>query len=77
MFEFLKHLVTGKDNSTHDLGRYSWIVSMLTVVGHSVWSLVSHTAVDLMNLAQALAVVVAAHGAAIWAKKDTEPDNKQ
>ena len=73
MFEWFKQLVTGKDNSTHDLGRWSWIISMFTVVGHSLWFVISHVAVDLMQLAQALAVVVAAHGAALWAKKDTEP----
>lgn len=71
--EFLKQLVTGKDNATHDMGRWSWLVSMATVIGHSIWAAVQHTTVDVMQLAQALGVVVAAHGAALWAKKDTEP----
>ena len=72
--EWFKQLVTGRDNSTHDMGRWSWLLSMATVIGHSIYAAVSHTAIDLMQLAQALGVVVAAHGAALWAKKDTEPN---
>lgn len=71
--EWLKHLFTGKDNCTQDMGRWSWAISMAAVIGHSIYAAVTHTAVDLMQLAQAIGVVVAAHGAALWAKKDTEP----
>ena len=30
-------------------------------------------AIDVMQLAQGLGIVAGAHGAALWAKKDTEP----
>jgi hypothetical protein len=70
---WFKQIVTGADNSTHDMGRWSWLISMFAIIGHSTWSAIQHVAVDLGSLAQALGVVVAAHGAAIWAKKDTEP----
>lgn len=71
--DWLKQLVTGKDNTTHDLGRWSWIVSMTTVIGHSVWTVAHGTQIDLIQLAAALSAVVAAHGAALFMKKGTEP----
>lgn len=74
--EFLKHLLTGKDNETHDLGRWSWVVSTVTVIGGGAWNAVHAGAIDLMQLAQAIGIVVAAHGGALWAKKDTEPGSK-
>lgn len=71
--DWLKQLLTGKDNSTHDLGRWSWVISMVTVIGHSVWSAGHSAPVDLLQLAGALSAVVAAHGAALFMKKGTEP----
>lgn len=69
----LQDLFTGKDNTTHDLGRWSWIGSFLSVVGSVAWNALHGTMIDIVSLAQALAAVTVAHGAALWAKKDTEP----
>jgi hypothetical protein len=77
MFEKIKaalmQMVTGRDNKTHDLGRWSWVVSTCSVIGGGVWNAVHAGAVDVMQLAQAIGVVVAAHGGALWAKQATEP----
>jgi len=73
--KFLNDLFTGKDNTTHDLGRWSWAASTVSVIGGGVWNAVHAGAIDLMAFAQAIGVVVAAHGGALWAKKDTEPKN--
>ena len=70
---WITQLLTGKDNETHDIGRWSWVVSTLTVVAASVANLVHQGAVDLMQLAGALSAVAGAHGVSIMAKKDTEP----
>lgn len=72
---WLQQLFTGKDNQTHDLGRWSWAASTISVIGGGVWNAVHAGAIDLMAFAQAIAVVVGAHGAALWAKKDTEPNH--
>jgi len=72
----IKDLLTGKDNQTFDLGRVSWITSMATLIGHSLWSAYNHTVVDLAQLAQAIGIVAASHGAALWAKANTEPEPK-
>ena len=73
----IRHLFTGKDNRTWDLGRISWGVSTLAVLAHDGWQ-VYHCAataiVDVKDLAYALAAVVAAHGFALGQKAKTEPD---
>jgi hypothetical protein len=68
--EILKQLFTGRDGKTQDIGRWSWVMCMFAILGHSVWS---GPPVDLVQLATALGMVVAAHGAALWAKSSTEP----
>lgn len=73
MMKVLKDLMTGKDGVTHDLGRWSWMVTTATIIGTAVWNAIHAGTVDLMQFAQALGVNVAAHGGVLWAKKDTEP----
>ena len=66
------HLFTGKDNETHDLGRWSWAISLFAVIAaglHTAW----HGVIDLVQFGTAISVVVGAHGAALALKKDTEP----
>lgn len=75
MKEWLRHLFTGADNKTHDLGRWSWAGSFLAVLGATIWNACHNASVDLMNLATALSSVAGAHGFSLWAKKDTEPKN--
>lgn len=72
----LTQLVTGKDNQTHDLGRWSWVVSMATVVAAAGWNASHGALIDLQNLATALGLVAGAHGGALWAKANTEPEAK-
>lgn len=69
----VKQLLTGVDNETHDLGRWSWAGSFLAVVAAALGNWWHNAILDLMALAQALGVVAAAHGAALWVKRDTEP----
>lgn len=66
-------LLTGADNTTHDLGRWSWVVSMGAVIGAAGANWWHNVAIDLQSFATALGTVAAAHGAALWAKKETEP----
>lgn len=73
--KIIRELVTGKDNQTQDLGRWSWVISMFAVIGAGVSNAIHTGVVDLVALAQALGTVVGAHGLALWAKKDTEPSD--
>jgi hypothetical protein len=66
-------ILTGKDGQTHDIGRWSWVGSMLAVIAAALHTAWTKGTVDLVAFGQAIATVVGAHGAALWAKKDTEP----
>lgn len=69
----IRHLFSGMDNATVDIGRVSWAVSFLAVVGAVGINAWHGVVIDVQALAMALSAVVAVHGAALWAKKDTEP----
>ena len=69
----LKHLMSGMDNATVDIGRVSWAASFLAVVAAAGANWWHGAVIDVQALAVALSAVAAAHGAALWAKKDTEP----
>ena len=68
-----RQMVTGKDNCTHDLARWSWLVTTLATIMGSVWNAVQTGAVDLLQFSQAIGILCSSHGAALLMKKDTEP----
>jgi cytosine/uracil/thiamine/allantoin permease len=72
-FEWLKNIVTGADNQTHDVARWSWVLSMVTTVVGAAWNAVHANILDLTQFAQAVGIISGAHGAAVMLKKDTEP----
>ena len=71
--EWLKHIVTGKDNETHDVARWSWIITTIATIIGAGWNAVHGGAMNLMDFAQAIGIISGAHGAAVMMKKDTEP----
>ena len=71
--KWLKDLMTGADGLTHDLGRWSWVGSFIAVVAAAVGNWWHSAIVDVQQLATALGIVAGAHGAALWAKRETEP----
>ena len=73
----LRELVTGRDNSTHDLGRWSWLVCTAAILAHDWWQLHAGVTVTVKDLSLALAAVVTAHGAALGFKSNTEPGGGQ
>lgn len=72
MKEFLNQLLTGKDNHTQDIARWSWMVSIFSLIILAGYE-VMHNTVNLRELAEAFGIVAGAHGAAVMMKKDTEP----
>jgi hypothetical protein len=72
MKQFFKQLLTGKDNETYDIGRVTWLLGILAVIGLAVYE-VMHTTISLRELAEALGIVSGASGASVMMKKDTEP----
>lgn len=76
MPEWVRQLLTGKDNQTHDLARWSWVSTTLAAIGGAIYNAIHAGVVNLTDFAQAIGIITGAHGAAIWAKKDTEPGEK-
>ena len=72
MKDILKQLLTGKDNATYDLGRVTWLLGFVAVIGLAGYE-VMHGSVNLKELAEALGIVSGASGASVMMKKDTEP----
>ena len=73
MRDMIKQLFTGMDGETHDMGRWSWALSIFSVIGLGAWHMLESRTLDLMQFAQAIGVVVGVHAGGLWAKKDTEP----
>jgi len=71
--EWLKHIVTGKDNETHDVARWSWITTTIATIIGAGWNAMHGGVMNLMDFAQAIGIISGAHGAAVMMKKDTEP----
>jgi hypothetical protein len=77
MPDWFKQLVTGKDNQTHDLARWSWLATTLTAIAGAIWNAAHTDVVNLMDFAQAIGIIAGAHGAAVMMKKDTEPSSEK
>lgn len=73
MTEILKQLLTGKDNQTHDIARWSWMLGFIAVICIAVYEVMQARQVSLLELAEALGVVSGASGASVMMKKDAEP----
>lgn len=69
----VKDLFTGRDGETQDIARWSWAFSLLGILAATTANFIHGHAIDLVALGTAIGAVVGAHGAALWAKKDTEP----
>jgi hypothetical protein len=75
MQKFFKQLLTGKDNETYDIGRVTWLLGILAVIGLAIYE-VMHTTISLRELAEALGIVTGASGASVMMKEKTEPQPK-
>lgn len=74
MKKILNDLLTGIDGQTHDVGRYLWILSVLAGLTYAGYDLVFlKTPFDIVKYGLGVGSLLAAGGAALWAKKDTEP----
>jgi len=71
---WLKQLLTGKDNQTHDISRHVGFWGALSGLGMQIYDVVSlGHAFHFQEFGIGLGALVAAVGASIGLKKDTEP----
>ena len=73
MNEILTHLLTGKDNKTHDIGRWTWLIGFVAIICIAIYEVMQVQHISLTELAEALGLVSGAGGAATMMKKDAEP----
>jgi hypothetical protein len=76
MTDFLRHLFTGRDGVTFDLGRVLWIKLATAFVALSAWHVLHGGAFDPMAWAGGAAAILAGGGAALGLKASTEPGDK-
>ena len=69
-----KEAMTGKDNHTHDMGKWSWLICTLSLLAHDAWQLSHGVQTNVKDFAFALSAIAAAHGAALKLKERTEPE---
>jgi hypothetical protein len=71
--KILNDLLTGADNKTHDIARWSWMLSLFAIIFGSGYELIHTGALSIREFAEAVGIISGAHGAAVMLKKDTEP----
>jgi hypothetical protein len=73
MNKILTHLLTGKDNQTHDIARWTWLVGFVAIICIAIYEVMQSHQVSLTELAEALGLVSGAGGASVMMKQNSEP----
>jgi len=68
MNQIFNQLLTGRDNNTHDIARWAWMLGFFVVAGAAIYLIYSGKEISLTELAGAL-VIVSGSGAASVAGK--------
>lgn len=71
----IKHILTLADNQTYDAGRVLWAIGTLAYIGFTWYALLHDWKWDAQDWAIGFGAIMTGGGAALWAKKDTEPTN--
>jgi len=78
MGEIFTHILTGKDNKTHDIARWAWVGGFLLVAIVAMGLIYAGKEVSLTELAGALGIVSGSGAASVAGKQmaGAEPDNQ-
>jgi len=77
MFKFFKHMFTGIDNETYDLGRILWAKISVVFCIVSIYHTVHTGQFDPQAWAIGASSILAGGGGAIALKAKTEPNSNQ
>ena len=75
MDNFLRQLLTGKDNETYDIGRFTWLVGTFAVIILAFYQVINGH-VNIRELAESLGIISAAGGASVAMKYKSEPESE-
>jgi hypothetical protein len=76
MNKIINDLLTGKDNQTHDLVRWSLLYSILVLTAGLIFNAVHTGLFDIEKFYLGSAALVGAHGFGLMMKKGTEPEEQ-
>jgi hypothetical protein len=68
MNEIFTHILTGKDNQTHDIARWAWMLGFLVVASAAIYLIYSGKEISLTELAGALGIVSGSGAASVAGK---------
>ena len=78
MNDVLKHILTGKDNQTHENDKWAWMLGFLLVGCSAIYLIYTGKEISLTELAGALGIVSGSGAASVAGKQmaGAEPDAK-
>jgi hypothetical protein len=71
---FIKHIFTGKDNATFDVGRLLWALGVLVFLGISIYSVAKGNPFNAIDYGAGFGGLLAGGGAGLSLKAKTEPE---
>ena len=71
--EILNQLLTGKDNKTNDIARWSWLITTIVIIIGTLYNALNSGLFAIRDFAESIGIIAGAHGAAVLMKKDSEP----
>jgi hypothetical protein len=69
MKEMLKHILTGKDNQTHDIARWAWFGGFFLVSCTALYQIYLGHSISLTEIAGALGIVSGSGAASVAGKQ--------
>jgi len=69
MNQIFTHILTGKDNFTHCIARWAWMLGFFLVGGAAIYLIYSGHEISLTELAGALGIVSGSGAASVAAKQ--------
>ena len=74
MNEIFTHILTGKDNNTHDIAKWAWMLGFLLVGCSAIYLIYTGKDISLTELAGALGIVSGSGAASVAAKQVSGPE---
>jgi len=69
MNDIFTHILTGKDNKTHDIARWAWALGFIVIAGAAIYLIYSGKEISLTELAGALGIVSGSGAASVAGKQ--------
>ena len=69
MNEMFTHILTGKDNQTHDIARWAWMLGFFLVGGAAIYLIYTGKEISLTELAGALGIISGSGAASVAGKQ--------